>query len=368
MAEASSSSDPKAAAADPTPTSAENAPSASGDPSAATPASADANSQPAVASDGPGGPAIEPDDYSQTDGDSAYGDGTESYTTSLASSILNYKYENGRRYHAFRDGEYFLPNDESEQDRLDLIHHLHRLIINGKLHIAPIGKNPGRVLDIGTGTGIWSMEFADEYPSAEVIGTDLSPIQPTCAWRVPPNLKIEIDDAETSWAYTTPFDYIHMRTLHGSIKDWPKLLVQAYDNLAPGGWIESQEYETTSRTDDDTFPKPSALLNWIENLNKAAATFGKPTNIAHAMKKYVEDAGFINVTEQIYKVPMSPWAKDPKLKEQGRFNQLAMLESLQAYTLRLFTGVLGWSTEEAEVTLVNVRKELKDQSIHNYST
>jgi hypothetical protein len=30
-------------------------------------------------------------------------------------------------------------------------------------------------------------DFADEYPNAEVIGTDISPIQPS--W-VPPNLKL----------------------------------------------------------------------------------------------------------------------------------------------------------------------------------
>jgi hypothetical protein len=35
------------------------------------------------------------------------------------------------------------------------------------------------VLDIGTGTGAWAIDFADEYPKAEVIGTDLSPIQRT---------------------------------------------------------------------------------------------------------------------------------------------------------------------------------------------
>lgn len=33
-------------------------------------------------------------------------------------------------------------------------------------------------LDIGTGTGIWAIDFADEHPETTVIGTDLSPIQP----------------------------------------------------------------------------------------------------------------------------------------------------------------------------------------------
>ncbi len=65
---------------------------------------------------------------------------------------------------------------------------------------------------------------------------------------------------------------------------------------------------------------------------------------------------------------MSPWAKDPKLKGQGRYNQLAMLDSLQAYTLKLFTNVLGWPAVRAEMLIANVRKELMDHSIHMYST
>lgn len=36
-------------------------------------------------------------------------DDAASDTTSLKSSILNYTYSNGRRYAAFREGEYLLP-------------------------------------------------------------------------------------------------------------------------------------------------------------------------------------------------------------------------------------------------------------------
>jgi tRNA1(Val) A37 N6-methylase TrmN6 len=48
-----------------------------------------------------------------------------------------------------------LPNDDKEQDRLDLQHHIFRLSVDGPLYIAPIPKDfKGHVLDIGTGTGI----------------------------------------------------------------------------------------------------------------------------------------------------------------------------------------------------------------------
>jgi methylase of polypeptide subunit release factors len=44
----------------------------------------------------------------------------------------------------------------------DLQHHLFTLTFDGKLHIAPIEELKGgihNVLDIGTGTGIWAIDF-----------------------------------------------------------------------------------------------------------------------------------------------------------------------------------------------------------------
>ena len=51
----------------------------------------------------------------QDDADSTLGSDISSYTTSLASSVRNYKYENGRTYHSYREGQYVMPNDEKEQ-------------------------------------------------------------------------------------------------------------------------------------------------------------------------------------------------------------------------------------------------------------
>jgi SAM-dependent methyltransferase len=138
----------------------------------------------------------------------------------------SYVYENGRRYHAFRTGQYPLPNDDAEQDRLDMMHHIYNMMLGGNLYLAPLPKEIYRILDIGTGTGIWAIDIGDTFPSAQVIGIDLSPIQPT--W-VPPNVQFIVDDAESDWMFSEDsFDYIHIRGLLGSIKDWPKLLKQCY--------------------------------------------------------------------------------------------------------------------------------------------
>lgn len=237
------------------------------------------------------------------DNDSALGlDNASTTSASLTSSIQNYKYENGRRYHAYREGNYPLPNDEPEQDRQDLLHHIFRLILDGKLLRAPLGHAPPRVLDIGTGTGIWAMDFADEFPESSVIGTDLSPIQPT--W-VPPNCKFVVDDAESEWTYRPEetFDYIHWRGLGGSIADWPKYYRQVWNHLAPGGWCEAQEYEAWLRSDDDSINQTGkTLLQWIELVDEASMKFGKKVNIAGLQKQYMIEAGFVDVRDDVYKV------------------------------------------------------------------
>lgn len=75
-------------------------------------------------------------------------------TTSATSSIFNYQYENGRTYHGYRAGQYLLPNDEREQDRLDMTHHIFLLTLKGALCVTSLHE-PQAILDVGTGTGIW---------------------------------------------------------------------------------------------------------------------------------------------------------------------------------------------------------------------
>jgi hypothetical protein len=67
-------------------------------------------------------------------------------------------FENGRRYHKFREGAYNFPNDETEQDREDMKHAMVVNLCGRRLHFADIGENPQNILDMGTGTGIWAIE------------------------------------------------------------------------------------------------------------------------------------------------------------------------------------------------------------------
>lgn len=102
------------------------------------------------------------------------------------------------------------------------------MILNGSLHRAPLRIDIHHVLDVGTGTGVWPIEFANDFPSATVTGTDLSPVQPH---HVPPNCRFYIEGAEAEWFSGNTFDYIHAHMLIIGIKNWTRFFEQTFKQL-----------------------------------------------------------------------------------------------------------------------------------------
>ncbi|OCK86192.1 S-adenosyl-L-methionine-dependent methyltransferase [Lepidopterella palustris CBS 459.81] len=299
--------------------------------------------------------------------DSEPSDGAESCNTSTKSvnqSIFEYIRENGRTYHRYQAGTYPFPNDQPESERLDLQYEIMKVLFRGRNFYAPL-KNPKKILDIGTGTGKWAIEMGNQFPSCEVTGTDLSPIQPE--W-VPNNVRFVIDDAnEEDWMISpNSHDYIHTRVLLGAFEDFREIIKKSFRYLRPGGWMESQEYMSTLYCDDGTMDSNYAFAEWTATQDKAAMTMGRPLRIANKLKRWYEQAGFVDVHEEIYKLPINSWPKDPQFKMLGRFNETNLLDGLQAFSLQLFQKGLGWTKDEIEVYLVQVRKALSDRNVHAY--
>lgn len=55
------------------------------------------------------------------------------------------------------------------------------------------------------------------------------------------------------------------------------------------------------------------------------------------------------------------------MKEIGRFQQVNMTEGAEAYSMALFTRVLGWTSAEATAFFVGVREELVNRRLHLYA-
>ncbi|KAK3342161.1 S-adenosyl-L-methionine-dependent methyltransferase [Lasiosphaeria hispida] len=296
-------------------------------------------------------------------------DDAASSTASLRSSILEYRALNGRTFHsAAHAADYFMPNDGQQQESLDLAHHYLTLILDGLLYLAPIPSDSKglAVLDIGTGTGIWAIDFADAHSNAEVTGTDLSPIQPS--W-VPRNVRFEIEDATMDWTFrANSFGFIHMRYLLGGINDWTALFKQAYRCCKPGGWVESVEVEPGFCSDDDTtdgnpFVEKFASL-FLEAGRKTGKSFTVPTDDVQRLG--MEAAGFSDLQVVDFKVPMGGWPRDPRLAEVGRISHIALETDIEGYTMMLWHHVLQWPLDGYHPFLDGVRKTLRDKRTHAY--
>ena len=48
-------------------------------------------------------------------------------------------------------------------------------------------------------------------------------------YRVPPNVRFEIDDVEAGWTYNQKFDYIYCRFMGNAIRDWYQLVNQCFE-------------------------------------------------------------------------------------------------------------------------------------------
>ncbi|KAI9743478.1 MAG: hypothetical protein M1818_002791 [Claussenomyces sp. TS43310] len=256
------------------------------------------------------------------------------------------------------------PNDEQQNNELDIAHHLYLVVLRNRLFLAPIGDNPQKVLDVGTGTGIWAIDFADQYPSAEVIGFDLSPIQPT--W-VPPNVRFEINDAcSHDWAYPrNSFDFIHVRAMYGSVADWPAFYQQV---MVPGGYIEQVELSVDPTSDDGTVTPDNIFAEWGRMSLDLGESFGKTLRIHELMEDYLREAGFEDVVLEKFKMPIGPWSKDPYLKQVGMWNMLDWQEGIEGWCVGLLSRVKGWSYTEIQAYLGRVRAGLKDRKIHAWQS
>jgi SAM-dependent methyltransferase len=319
--------------------------------------------------------------------DSGYGDGSiYSLTTSLGSLEFDDIVQHGHRYHGSE--RVFLPNDESEQDRLDLQHHILKMCLDGDLTVTEIPASSQRIFDVGTGTGIWAIEMGEKYESTQITGVDISPIQPI--W-VPPNVIFEIDDVTKPWHRTKgSMDFIHVRNMVGSIRDWKALFAEALEHLKPGGRIEVTDIRTRFECLDDSFAEwGKACKEWADTFHEIASGMGMDFDPTPKVPGWLKDVGFEKVHLESRIIPVGPWPKNKKLKTVGLYYLSHMLDGgesksccaaaspdgqrlrhpkigMENYSMMLFTKA-GWDPTSVHALLGKVKAELKDTRMHTFT-
>lgn len=140
------------------------------------------------------------------------------------------------------------------------------------------------------------------------------------------------------------------------------MLTSSYDTLGP----------------DHIYHQWNPLL--LDSGKKASLDFDS----APRMKGWLEEAGFINVTEYRVPWPIGPWPKDPHQREIGAFNQVRIEQGVVDFCGRRFTNNLGvrqhsaidrislifmqWSRAQLEVFAASMRSAVKNNKLlaHHY--
>ncbi|KAI9810621.1 MAG: Secondary metabolism regulator lae1 [Pycnora praestabilis] len=276
--------------------------------------------------------------------------------------------ENGRLFHGFRKGIYMYPCDEQEKDRMDIYHKIFSVARREQLHQPKLTPylTHARIMDLGTGTGIWAIDVADKYLGAEVMGMDLVNIQPE---RIPPNLRFRVPrDYESPWFLgEESWDLIHLRMGNGSVSSWPELYQKIFLHLKPGfGSMEQVEIDMQPRCDDGTLAY-QPVLQWWEWLSDATQRASRPIAYQHNTRQMLEATGFVDIEETVIRLPYNSWPSSPYEKELGRWYNLGMSEGLEALSLGPLTRVYGWPAEDVRRLVKEVKKEVCSKKVHAYN-
>ncbi|KAF2202449.1 hypothetical protein GQ43DRAFT_430741 [Delitschia confertaspora ATCC 74209] len=188
--------------------------------------------------------------------------------------------------------------------------------------------------------------MGNAYREAEIIGNDPSPLQPS--W-VPANVKFEVDDCESQWTYNKPFNFIFCRYMVASVADWARLFGQAYENITPGGFVEFQGFDLRLYSKDSSLTKSSTTWKYCTLLIESSRKLGREACPGPRLEGWMTEAGFENVVHPTFQIPIGPWPKDKQ----------KFLQEVEAFSMRLLTTTLQWTSDEVQTLCAKVQSELK---------
>ncbi|KAJ1309761.1 hypothetical protein OPQ81_006527 [Rhizoctonia solani] len=287
---------------------------------------------------------------------------------------------------------YMLPADEQEMKRMDIEHRMMKFIMGGKNYVGPVvdalTKVPGiqrRVLDCGTGNGLWAIEMADEFDWVEVTGVDLAPVQPR---KVPPNCVISSDPRTE--LFLTPcsfelfdldgqrlpypdnwFDVVHARSVYTGVRHYSIFLRELARVLRPGGVAIFAEVDSTpfgEKKHRIPLEPRGGAPGWAEfwdQIRRALVQLGIDVSIPSQLRSRIrETREFENIVAQEALVPIGFWPKDPVVLSIGQLAWMNYDNLLLA--LRPLLLDYGITAEKAAKLIEDAQENLYHPKVQPY--
>ncbi|ETS87857.1 hypothetical protein PFICI_01685 [Pestalotiopsis fici W106-1] len=243
-----------------------------------------------------------------------------------------------RHYHS-TDAAYVLPNDEIEQARLDsqavaIVEMLGGLPFLG----LPASTTPGsKMIDVGCGTGVATLQLGKLWPSSKVYGVDLSVVPESTQKQAPGNVSfLQGDILEVD--FTTPSDdllhqevfapssveYIFGRMLFLGISDWKLYFSNAAKALKTGAIIEHQDldwkfYRVAS---DECL---SDEWQWWHEVVQAVEASGLSLVSGSNAAALLKASGFEILKVETFEFSFMPSLKTPNSQAMGNYVQAKLL-------------------------------------------
>jgi hypothetical protein len=98
-------------------------------------------------------------------------------------------------------------------------------------------------------------------------------------------------------------------------------------------------------SDDGTIAEDSILHGRGPRVLEAGRLMGKTMEVVQYAKQRIQEAGFVDVREHKFKLPIGPWSSDPKMKELGLWNLLFFLQDIEGFCLIMCAKVMGVSID-----------------------
>ncbi|KAJ3745796.1 S-adenosyl-L-methionine-dependent methyltransferase [Lentinula detonsa] len=201
-----------------------------------------------------------------------------------------------------------------ERRRLDDMHHGIARYLK-QLTFAPI-ENPSQILELGSGTGAWSVEAARTFPSAEVIAADMSPLPETL--NTLPNLTFkQMNFLEPFPFRPETFDVVHMRFVLMHLPQPDNYIHRLASLLRPGGWLLLEDVNHTLL--DANRPIGPGVQALYRGYREHMHNQGVDPGVGARLKKMLETSKkFTEVNEIVIPCYMNPNStEDLALQELG---------------------------------------------------
>ncbi|PKC02614.1 S-adenosyl-L-methionine-dependent methyltransferase [Rhizophagus irregularis] len=216
-----------------------------------------------------------------------------------------FHYRRGRKY--ISGVNHLLPVDDSEFDRIQHQHNIYYHVWKNHFSspIRELLKTEGtKVLDVGCGPAMWTLEMASLYPKSKFTGIDVAPIYPVEI--KPLNVEfLQVNIVKHGLPYDdNTFDYVFSRFKGFSytIKDWKFVISEICRVCKIGGYIEFMEKDVKFDIKNDFTKKE--LSRFVRNLRRKSI---EPI-ISPKIEQYIRETNnFPDIHHEKRDVPTGEW-------------------------------------------------------------